>query len=246
LKPWRTVGTAEVPGGLQLILREHDGEFVLWAGGYELMTSRVHGSEVALGKLGASGLRRGARVLIGGLGMGYTLRAALDVLPRDSYVAIAEISDAVVEWNRGPLAHLAGDPLSDRRVEVLLEDVRDSIAAGGWDAILIDVDNGPDAVLMDANDGLYTPPGVAAAFAALNPGGMLAIWSVWADRRFTKRLREAGFAAEARHVRQRDGQGGTRATIFLGRKPATPAAPDVRAARPARGTMARAGRGGRR
>jgi spermidine synthase len=222
MKPWRTAGSAQVPGGLELILRERDGEFVLWAGGYELMSSRVHGSEVALARIGCAGLPRGSRVLVGGLGMGFTLRAALDLLPHGASVTVAEISPAVVDWNRGCLAQLAGAPLADPRVEARVADVRDILAEArdAWDAVLLDVDNGPESVLLDGNDGLYGQAGLSSAYAALRPGGMLAVWSAWADRQFTRRLRAAGFQAEARHVRLREGQGGTRATIFVARKPA--------------------------
>ena len=222
MKPWQTVGAAPVQGGLDLILRERDGEFVLWAGGYELMSSRVHGSEFALGRLGCAGLASGTRVLIGGLGLGYTLRAALDVLPRRSEVVVAELSEAVVEWNRGPLAHLAGHPLDDARVRVRAMDVSAVLAESpaAWDAVALDVDNGPESVLFEANDSLYSRAGLDLSYQALRPGGALAIWSAWADRKFTRIMRDAGFEAEARHVRLREGQGGIRATIFLGRKPA--------------------------
>jgi spermidine synthase len=211
-----------VAGGLELILRERDGEFVLWAGGYELMSSRVHGSEVALARIGCAHLPPGPRVLVGGLGMGFTLRAALDLMPEDGSVTVAEISPEVIEWNRGDLARLARQPLSDPRVEARAADVRQVLAeeCDAWDSILLDVDNGPESVLIDANDGLYGRQGLDSAHSALRPGGVLAVWSAWADRQFTRRLREAGFQAEARHVRLREGQGGTRATIFVARKPA--------------------------
>ena len=162
------------------------------------------------------------RVLVGGLGMGYTLRATLDLLPSDAVVIVAELVPAVVEWNRGPLGALAGHPLKDKRVRVAVEDVGFTLRGtkGRFDAVLLDVDNGPSAFTSALNAGLYDNAGVAAAHDALKPGGALAVWSAWDDRKFEQRLRYHGFAARADRVRARLNKGGTHHTIFLGLKEA--------------------------
>ena len=155
--------------------------------------------------------------------MGYTLRAALDLLPPSAVVIVAELVPAVVEWNRGPLGALAGYPLRDRRVRVAVEDVGFTLRAnkGSFDAVLLDVDNGPAAFTSALNIGLYDGAGVAAAYDALKPRGALAVWSAWDDRKFEQRLRYHGFAARADRVRARLKQGGTHHTIFLGMKAGT-------------------------
>jgi len=161
-------------------------------------------------------------VLIGGLGMGFTLRATLDLLPRDATVIVAELVPAVVEWNRGPLASLAGEPLRDRRVQVEIEDVAVTLASrvGQFDAVLLDVDNGPAAFTGSNNDGLYNDHGIAVAYAALKMDGVLAVWSAREDRKFEQRLRHGRFEVEVERVRGRLKKGGPRHTIFLGRKSA--------------------------
>jgi spermidine synthase len=165
---------------------------------------------------------RPAHILVGGLGMGYTLRAALNHLPADGVVTVAELLPAVIEWNRGPLGPLAEHPLKDRRVRVAQGDVAATLAASprAFDAILLDVDNGPAAFTTDFNGGLYDNRGIATARAALTPGGTLAVWSAWDDRKFEQRLKYAGFTVTVEHVRARLKQGGPRHTIFLGRLPA--------------------------
>jgi spermidine synthase len=185
------------------------------------MSSRMHGSEQALATIGCRHVpRTRPRVLIGGMGMGFTLRATLDVLPADAAVVIAELVPAIVEWNRGPLGPLADHPLRDRRVRIALGDVGETIRAGraAFDAILLDVDNGPDAFTAAGNAGLYSDSGLSAAHGALTPGAVLAVWSAWEDRKFEQRLKYAGFDVEVRRVRARLKQGGPRHTIFLGKK----------------------------
>ena len=159
-------------------------------------------------------------MLIGGLGMGFTLRATLDLLPRDATVVVAELVPAVVEWNRGPLAQLAGEPLKDRRVKIAIEDVAVTLAsrAGQFDAVMLDVDNGPAAFTGSGNDGLYDDRGIAVAYAALKMEGVLAVWSAREDRKFEQRLRHGRFDVEVQRVRGRLKKGGPRHTIFLGRK----------------------------
>ena len=159
-------------------------------------------------------------VLIGGLGMGFTLRAVLDLLPSDAIVTVAELVPAVVDWNREPLAALAAHPLRDARVRVEIADVGFTLRAGPdrFDAILLDVDNGPAAFTAAVNAGLYDNSGVAAAYAALRPRGTLAVWSAWDDRKFEQRLRYHGFDVDVARVRARLKKGGPRHTIFLGVK----------------------------
>jgi len=184
------------------------------------MSSLMHGSEEALAALACEDARGAPQpsVLVGGLGMGFTLRAALDALPSDAAVFVSELLTAVVEWNRGPLAHLAGEPLKDRRVTVLPDDVAAVMKsnAGRFDAIVLDVDNGPSAFTESANAWLYTDHGLTSAKAALKPGGVLAVWSAWDDRKFQQRLRYNGFRVEVTRVRARLKKGGPRHTIFVG------------------------------
>jgi spermidine synthase len=199
-----------------------DREYVIFAGGKMLMSSRMHGSEEALAALGcrrACTLERPA-VLIGGLGLGFTLRATLDLLPADAAVVVAELLPAVVRWNQGPLGPLAGHPLDDRRVRVETGDVALALRQdrARFDAILLDVDNGPDAFTFAGNASLYTDAGIRAAYKALRPEGVLAVWSAWEDRKFEQRLRYGGFTVAVERVRARLKQGGPRHTIFLGQK----------------------------
>jgi spermidine synthase len=206
------------------------------------MSSRAHGSEDELARLALAaartgdGARGGAgrahRVLVGGLGMGFTLRATLDALAGrhslrpNTEVVLAEVFPAVVEWNRGPLAHLAGRPLADPRVRVVVGDVADRLAEVGeeaapYDVILLDVDNGPEAITLEANDRLYIPRGLGQAFRALAPGGVLAVWSANDDPRFADRLRRAGFRVETHRVSERSGGKGGRHVIFVASRPRT-------------------------
>ena len=219
--PWQELDRAPVPGGGELTLLRRGDEFSIRAGNQELMNSRMHGSEEALAERGCAGLERlrDACVLVGGLGMGFTVRACLDRLGPGARVEVAELIPAVVRWNRGPLAHLAGRPLDDARVHVFEEDVGEVIRAARevYEAILMDVDNGPAALTSEANARLYGAAGLAEASRALAPGGTYALWSPADDRRFTERLRRAGFAVTAERVPARPGGGG-RHVLWLARR----------------------------
>jgi spermidine synthase len=222
MKRWELLGATSAPDGTDIRLTCRDGEYVILANGRPLMSSRLHGSEEALATLGCLAAREltRPRVLVGGLGMGFTLRAVLDVLPPAAAVLVAELVPAVIQWNREPLAALAGSPLGDPRVRVEVGDVGFTLRAncGRFDAILLDVDNGPAAFTVDVNAGLYDDSGVAAAYAALSPGGTLAVWSAWEDEAFEQRLHCHGFAVEVVRVRARPKKGGPRHTIFLAHK----------------------------
>jgi spermidine synthase len=220
MKPWEVLSRAPAPDGGEFVLHHRDGEFVIRVHGQELMSSRVHGSEEELARQGCAGLRatRGARVLVGGLGLGYTLRATLDALEPDARVTVAELAEAIVEWNRGPLAPLAGRPLEDARVRVEVGDVARVMRAGGpFHAVLLDVDNGPAALTRASNAGLYGGAGLAAAHAALVPGGALVVWSAGPDARFSSRLARAGFSVGEHRVLAGRGRG-TRHTLFIARR----------------------------
>ena len=226
MKAWELLGEASAPDGTDIRLTRQDQEFVILANGKPLMSSRLHGSEEALATLGCRDAQKLSqpRVLVGGLGMGFTLRAVLDVLPLRAVVIVAELIPAVVEWNRHSLAALAAHPLKDPRVRVQSGDVGFTLRAhpGGFDAVLLDVDNGPAPFTVTTNAGLYDNAGVAASYAALRPGGTLAVWSAWEDRKFEQRLRFHGFDVDVERVRARLKKGGPRHTIFVARKPAGP------------------------
>ena len=201
-------------------LTRQDREYVILASGKSLMSSRMHGSEEALATLACREARTLDEpcVLIGGLGMGFTLRATLDLLPPEATVVVAELVPAVVEWNRGPLGPLAGHPLKDARVQIEVGDVAATLRSSTrrFDAVLLDVDNGPAAFTASHNTGLYDDGGIAAVRSALKAGGVLAVWSAWEDRKFEQRLRYGGFTVHVERVRGRLKQGGPRHTIFLG------------------------------
>lgn len=222
--PWVLLETAKIPGGADLRLLQRGSEFSIRLRGNELMNSRVHGSEEALARMtcGRIETRSTARVLIGGLGMGFTLRAALDALGADAQVVVAELVPAVVGWNRGPLAHVSGQSLADARVTVREADVGHLIRSRrtSYDAILLDVDNGPAGMTRDANERLYDLDGLSAAHEALTVGGVLAVWSAGPDPKFTARLRKIGFAVEEKRVRARGAQGGAHHLIWLGTRAA--------------------------
>lgn len=209
--------SAAVPGGGELRLYRRGDEYSIMLGGNELMNSRLSGSEEALATLGCAALGPDARVLIGGLGMGFTLRAALAMLAPDAAVTVAELVPAVIAWARGPMAGIFAGSLDDPRVDVFEGDVGDAIGQGGWNAILLDVDNGPDGLSRPGNDRLYGAAGLARARTALRPGGALAIWSAAPDRRFTARLGDAGFTVDEHDVRAR-GAKGARHRIWLARR----------------------------
>jgi spermidine synthase len=220
VKPWELIGQTRAPDGAELALTLRSGEYVILANGKSLMSSRMHGSEEALATFACARIRgrEEPRVLIGGLGMGFTLRATLDLLPQDGTVVVAELLPAVVEWNRGPLGPLAGHPLKDRRVRVEQGDVAATLRSSvdAFDAILLDVDNGPAAFATSGNAALYNDAGLAAARKALREGGVLAVWSARDDRKFEQRLRYAGFRVEVERVRGRLKKGGPKHTIFIG------------------------------
>ncbi len=212
---------AQTPGnGVELCLYQRDTEFSIKAGNYELMNSRVYGSEDALAKLACQKITKHtrARVLIGGLGMGYTVRSALDGLGAKAQVVVAELVPAVVKWNRGILADLAGSPLDDNRVTVHESDVAHLIktAKRYYNAIMLDVDNGPQVLARKDTDWLYSLTGLKTAFAALRPKGVLAIWSSGAEPAFAQRLRKAGFDVDEVGVRARGGRkGGAHHIVFI-------------------------------
>ncbi|WP_404339411.1 spermidine synthase [Sphingomonas sp. MMS12-HWE2-04] len=220
--PVERIDTADIPGGGQLHLMRCGPDFSIQFGEDELMGSLDFGSEKALATLACErmGLQQD-RVLIGGLGMGFTLRAALAILPAHTSIVVAELVPKVVTWASGPLTHLFGDTLADPRVELEIRDVHDVIvnAPQGFDAILLDVDNGPDGFIQDANDRLYCNWGLRAAFAALRAGGVLAIWSAYADDAFVDRLHKAGFMVDEVRVPATIGRERTPYTIWLAAKP---------------------------
>lgn len=218
--PRELLATAEVPGGgepLRLIRRGQ--EFSIMLGANELMNSRLSGSEEALATLAQAqiAVTRAPRVLIGGLGMGFTLRTALVAFGPAAAIDVAELVPEIVDWARGPMAHLHQGTMDDPRVTIRVEDVGARIRAGRgtYDAILLDVDNGPDGLSREGNDALYSHTGLADARAALRTGGVLAVWSSGPDRRFTGRLRKAGFQVSEATVRARAKGGGARHTIWI-------------------------------
>ncbi len=227
MKPWETIDRARVPDGTELVLAHRDGEWVVRYAGRVLMSSRQHGSEDALAELALARVTSPRTVLVGGLGLGYTLRAALDRVPPDGRVVVAEISRELVQWNRGPVAHLAGRPLDDPRTRLQVGDVAARIAEarGAFDAILLDVDNSPSSMVLAGNDRLYGARGVAACRDALRAGGVLAVWSAGPDDAYRERLSRAGMEAEAVPVPARGTGGrGARHVLFLARRPAGPLA----------------------
>ena len=217
--PWIELDTAPVPEGGTLKLMQRGAEFWIMAGTNPLMTSRQSGSEEALASLAFARLagRPKPRVLIGGLGMGFTLRAALALAPPDAEITVAEIVPKIIDWARGPLAPLFAGCLDDRRVTIERADVAALIAAAPrrWDAILLDVDNGPEGLSRDGNDRLYSAAGLHLAKTALAPKGVLAIWSAHPDAPFVKRLGMAGFTVSEEKVRARGKSGGARHLIWL-------------------------------
>ncbi len=217
--PWTLLDTAKVPGGGELKLWQRDAEFSIRLGRDELMNSRIHGSEEALADLACGRVadRTSPRILIGGLGMGFTLRAALNALKQDAEVVVAELMVAVIAWNRGPLAPLSENSLDDPRVVLREGDVGEIIRAEAArsDTILLDVDNGPEGLTRAANDRLYDLDGLGAARQALRPKGVLAVWSAGEDMRFTQRLRRAGFEVEVIRTRARGAKGGAKHVIWM-------------------------------
>ena len=220
--PWVHLDTAAVPGGSELRLLQRGGEYSIMAGAITLMSSRMSGSEVSLAEVACDRLRgrKNCRMLIGGYGMGFTLRAALTGLRADARIVVAELVPKVLDWARGPMVGLTAGCLDDPRVSVRDGDVGDAIAAGrgGFDAILLDVDNGPDGLSRSANDRLYDLRGLLAARAALRPKGLLAVWSAAPNKVFVDRLGHAGFAVEEVKARANKGRGG-RHIIWIATNP---------------------------
>jgi spermidine synthase len=222
MKPLEIIDESTTPDGSTIKLVRRDREYIILVNGESLMSSRMHGSEEALATFACHAARsmESPEVLVGGLGMGYTLRATLDLLPGDAAVRVAELLPVVVEWNRGPLGPLAQHPLKDRRVHVDINDVAATLREnpGRFDAVLLDVDNGPTPFTSSGNGQLYNDRGLANAREALKSRGMLAVWSAWDDRKFEKRLQHAGFSVQVERVRARLKKGVPRHTLFLGQK----------------------------
>jgi spermidine synthase len=225
--PWETLGEATTPDGTRIALRRRGHEFLLLADGRSLMPSTITGSEQALATVGCRHIRPASvapRVMIGGLGMGFTVRAALDVLPPEATVVVAELVPEVQTWNAELIGHLANHPLADRRVRVEIGDALHVVrhATDGFDAILLDVDNGPAEFSARGNDALYSEAGLYSIRRALRPGGVLAVWSAWEDRRFVRRLDAVGFKTTLERVRGH-GRRGARHLIYraVPRQPVT-------------------------
>ena len=221
--PWRQIDTTRVPGAkVELRLMQRGSEFSMMLDQNELMNSRLSGSEEALATLTAKKIEavRAPHVLVGGLGMGFTLRAALAHLPADAQVTVAELVPAVIAWARGPMAELFGGSLTDPRVDLREADVVEVIKASpsAFDAILLDVDNGPEALIRAANDALYDHQGLQAIRGALRPRGVLAVWSSGPNLAFTKRLRAAGFEVNEIGVRATTKRSGAHHVIWFATK----------------------------
>jgi spermidine synthase len=222
--PWTHLDTAQIPNdGGELTLLQRGDEFSIKLSGKrgELMNSRVYHSEKALSQLGCAHIKphHDAHILVGGLGMGYTLTAALKAVNADSQVTVAELIPEVVTWNEGPLGNCAGNPLQDPRTKVYIGDVKELLTSREprFDAILLDVDNGPKGLTHSDNNWIYSEDGLKDIYDTLNPNGMLAIWSAGPDYLFTVRLKKIGFRVDTRDVQARSGKG-SKHTIFLAKK----------------------------
>jgi spermidine synthase len=220
--PWTLLDKAAVPGGGELRLMRRGAEFSIRLGQNELMNSRLGGSEAALATIACGRMRgrQAPQLLIGGLGMGFTLRAALAAVGTEARIVVAELVPAVVAWARGPMAEVSGQSLADPRVSIRESDVGQLIRSGpsAYDAILLDVDNGPEGLSRTANDALYDAKGLNAARAALRPGGVLAVWSSGPDAKFSQRLRTAGFAVDEIRSRANGSRGGARHIIWIAQR----------------------------
>jgi spermidine synthase len=224
MKPRKLIATAIVPGGgEELRLFRRGDDFMIVLAGNELMSSRTSGSEEALAVMTCARLRnrRAPHVLIGGYGLGFTLRTALEVLPPEASLTVVELVPEIIAWARGPMSEITAGCLEDPRVDVLEADVATRIgqARDTYDAILLDVDNGPDGLTRRANDRLYSRDGLARAKSALKPGGVLAVWSASANAAFTRNLKASGFAVELAAVRARSNGKGPRHTIWFAKRP---------------------------
>ena len=222
MNPMIHLGTAHVPGGVEIRLYRRGDEFMILLPTDELMSSRMRNSEERLATMTLERLagNPAPRVLIGGYGMGFTLRAALAAAPPRARITVAELLPEIIEWARGPMAELTAGCLDDPRVTLEVRDVAETIAfdIGHFDAILLDVDNGPDGVVRKENDRLYSRAGLATAFGALRPRGVLAVWSAAPDPGFTRRLRGAGFEVEMVTVKARPNGKGPRHVIWFARR----------------------------
>ena len=228
--PWELLDSVATPGDQgQMSLHRRGQEYAIRIDGLDLMNSRMHGSEEVISELACAAMPtrsaapgRPPCLLIGGLGMGFTLAAAIRSLPADAEIVVAELVSAVIAWNRGVLGHLAGHPLADRRVRIHEGDVRPLLvgAREQYDAIVLDVDNGPEGLSQSGNGWLYGRAGLAQAATALRPGGVLSVWSARGDDRFTERLRKAGFVTRVHRVTARTGGGGPRHSIWVARRSA--------------------------
>ncbi len=225
MDPWITIDSTTVPGSdTELTLSQRNDDFAIRISGVpgDLMNSRMHHSEEALAELACSRLStiENARILVGGLGMGFTLAAVLKTVPQSTEVTVVELVPAVAEWNRGVLGQCAGRPIEDDRTLVQVGDVADLLKhqAEKYDAILLDIDNGPEAMTSSDNEWLYSTKGLKKIYENLRPEGIVSIWSARADQLFTIRLKRAGFHVQLRTVRARPGKG-SRHTIFVAQKP---------------------------
>ena len=221
MRPTTTLARATTPDGVEMILYEHDGVYTLRVDGYELMSSRAHGSEDALARMPCELIagRKAPRVLVGGLGFGFTLRAALEHLPASARVTVCEVLPLLVEWNRELVGDLAGHPLADPRVRVVCADFGGFIQPRGeWDVILLDVDNGPEAFTLRSNERLYGREGVALLRDGLKRGGVLAVWSAHPSQPFERRLRQAGLESRTVKVPARGSGKGPLHYLFLARR----------------------------
>ena len=221
VKPWIQLEKTTTPDGKTISLHEHDGSYAIRVDGAELMSTRQHASEEKLAELACAHVKdkRGARVLVGGLGFGFTLRAVLRTVPADTAVVVAEILPAVIAWNKDPRWPLAADALSDPRVTVREQDAAEAIrkGPGAFDSIVLDIDNGPVALSTVTNDRLYDSTGLHSVRYALRPGGCAAFWSAAPDPAFEKRMAGAGFQVEVHHAHAH-GKSGRRHTLILGRR----------------------------
>lgn len=211
MKPLEKLGEANTPNGTVIALYRHDGAYLIRADGVELMSTRRHLSEDRLADVACEPVRdrEGARVLIGGLGLGFTLRAALRHLRDDAEVVVAELVEEVIAWNANPDYRISVDAMRDARVSIVHDDVSAVLRANpaGFDAIMLDTDNGPDGMLMSENAPLYSARGITLTKEALRPGGRIAYWSVGDDPRFAGALRNAGLLVETLRVRAHDTAG---------------------------------------
>ncbi|MBP0618137.1 spermidine synthase [Jiella mangrovi] len=222
--PWEHLATSSIPGSEgDMKLMRRGAEYSIMLGQIELMNSRLSGSEEALARLSVEKIagRAAPTIVVGGLGMGFTLRALLAVAPEDARIVVCELVPAVVAWARGEMAHIFEGCLDDPRVEIVVRDVAELMAEtqSHFDAILLDVDNGPEGLTSDVNDALYAAKGLGEARRALKPGGVLAVWSQGPDERFAARLRKSAFDVEEVRVKAHRGKRGARHVIWFGTKP---------------------------